>query len=315
MPLTLIVDKSVAYTSSEKSRWIREHGYTDVVSLDNVEYVGTVTLMGDIPAAIINITDSKQVKSINEFLKKKSKSGGLQEWASNGVLMVTNLGRNVTKGLEGTIIKNGGEVVTAKENSKEKSSETLERILSEYNLNPDVENYLRNYCGDEYDKAIPFLTAVGKLSQKLQYHVSVEQAAIRLPFPEGSIPPWEIEKPLFRGTATETVRVLRRVMQDSHPLVILSILIGKISLARNIAASKTGYNHVQLASVASMLGVPNNYPFKLASESADRYGYEKLTCVLKKLYETQAAVKGEIPLPPKEVTEVAILEIYSILHS
>lgn len=63
-----------------------------------------------------------------------------------------------------------------------------------------------------------------------QPKVSVEDIALRMPLPPGSIPPWEIEKPLMDGDVTEAITTWRRISQNSHPLLLLASLMKKKDL-------------------------------------------------------------------------------------
>lgn len=184
------------------------------------------------PSLFSNDVSTRLYLQSTEDIKKITtvftESDGDYDFVHSGFVMIAvGANRNSTKKLEAMVSKSGGTVIASK--SKDGVS-TVETMLSELHLSREVEQFLSGHVGSSVEKLIPIHRTVSRLSPKQQSRISVEDMVIRISPNAGEIPPWELEKPLFDRKATETVESARRILTNSHPILVLSVL--KNSLTR-----------------------------------------------------------------------------------
>lgn len=313
MKIALVVDKSQSYLDFQRDRILEKWGVEESESVKSFSEVGEATIFGDPPSSIIFVSDINTIKKLVEDLTKAQQNNILDSRLEQGLVITTTVARVSTKKLESFIKEVDGIIVFAKENSKDKTSVT-DKLLNETFLNKEVKSFLSNYIGDDYDTLISLLRNISVLSQKQQSKLDVDDIFIRLPQAPGSVPPWEIEKSLMSGNANETIELYRRISQHSHYLVVLSILKNKIQLSWRISSLLNIDPSMSVANIASSLSVPNNYPFKLALESAKKIGYTKLEYCLSVLADTEAKVKGGSSADGNVIMEIALMKILSKLR-
>lgn len=313
MKIALIVDKSQPYLDFQRDRIFTQWNVDDFDHVKSFSEVGEATIFGEPPASAIFLNDINSVKKIYEDLAQAEKSNILESRLSQGLIMTTTVARVSTKKLESFIKDNGGIVVFAKENSKDKTNVT-DKLLNETSLNREVKKFLSEYIGDDYETLVSLLRNISVLSPKQQNKLEVEDMFIRLPQSPGSVAPWEIEKPLMSGDANSTIELYRRISQHSHYLVVLSILKNKIQLSWRIASLLSIDSRMSLADSASALGVANNYPFKLATENAKKLGLNKLEYCLSVIADTEADVKGGSSADGNVIMEITLMKILNKLR-
>lgn len=310
MKLVVIIDKSESYIGFEKTNTLKKWNVNeaDTETVSSFSRVGEETIFGDASTAVMSVNSLEQWKKLFNDVSTAIKEGTLEKKVSQGLIITSTLARNSTKKLEELIKNNGGEVICAKSNAKDKTNVSL-KMLGKLKLSKPVKDFLVDYAADDYDSLVSIIQSVSELPETAQSKISIEDLYIRLPKPPGSIPPWEIEKPLFSGDVNKTIEIFRRIISHSHFLVVLSILKTKISLSWKISALLQDNPRISEASAAEALQQAKNYPFKLAYESAKKHGFDKLTSILNIIAETEGKVKGGSSADGTTVVEIALINI------
>lgn len=307
--ITLIIDKSQSYLDFQKSEVLKEWSDIEEVQyVTDISSVGQLSLFGDTPASVIQLKDIDAVKKTLAALEQEEKNNTLAKKTQSGIILLTTVARVSTKKLEALIERNNGQVVLAKTSAKDKTN-VSSKLLSELNLKTDVRNFLIEYAGDDYDNIISAAKALSTLSKTAQNKITIEDMYLRMPQSPGSVPPWEIERPLMAGNVEETIKSYRRITQNAHLLVILSILKNKITLSYRIAAVMSNNPSYSADNVAKALNVANNYPFKLSSQVAQKHGLKKMEWILMELLETEAKVKGGSSTDDNVTMELSLAKI------
>jgi len=307
--LVVIADKSEAYVHFERDRVLKDWGidYSGTRAIQSISEAGVASLFGDAPVSILSLEDKELIKSTVEKIKEASASD-IARWTSPGLIILTSVDRTSTKTLEKLVVDNGGEVILSKEAVKGKGSPT-EKLVDELSITRDLKTFLKDYAGDNYSSILALVKTLSALSPKQQQGITIDDLLVRMPQAEGAIPPWEIEPAIMRGDVSKAITLYRRVSKTSHLLVVLAILKNKFKLVFKIASLIELEPKMNLAQLAETLGVPNNYPLKLAYESAKKIGPKAAVQLIELAAETEKKVKGGSSANPHVTMEAMITRI------
>jgi len=331
MRLAFIADKSEAYTAFERDRvlkeWDVERSGTRVIA--QLDEAGIASLFGDAPVSILQFDSKEQIKATVEKLKVAT-DDAVARYGAPGLIMLTNVERNSTKALEKLVNDLGGEVILSKE-SGSKDSPAL-KLLNELKLSRDAKEFLTNHAGDDYGSILGLVKTLGDLNPKQQAAVSIEDLMVRLPSPPGAVPPWEIEPAILSGNVTKAIEVFRRVAKTSSLLVVLAILKNKFKLVFKIASLLESDPRLTASAVAKLLSptppaadatkaqkelyekaaTKDNYPLKLAMDTAKRVGVLKATRIIELIATTERKVKSGAGGDPMVQMESMLVQISSL---
>lgn len=308
--IAIIIDKSQSYLDLQRDNVLKSWEPEETQHVKSFAEVGEATIFGDPPTSIMSITELSALKKLLADMLLIQKEGKLESRLEYGLVITTTIARVSTKKLEALIEEIGGTVVFAKVNAKDKTSVT-QKMLNETSLNNEVKKFLTEYIRDDYDVLISIVRSISTLHPKQQVRLTVDDIFIRLPQAPGSIPPWEIEKPLMAGDSKQTIELYRRITKHAHQLVVLSILKNKFQLSWRIASLLSISPRMTLSDVAEALSIPNNYPTKLAFESARKVGLDKMTDCLTMLADTERKLKGGSSADGNVIMEIALINIVS----
>lgn len=311
MKLALIIDKSEAFISFHKSQLFEEWRLEakDFKHGSRIGDIGGTNLFGENAANLIRLDTKEDVQSFTKDLEKKT---SIDDLIGLGLIITTTVPRQSTKKIEKLVKDFGGQVLISK---GEKNETPVEAIVSQINLNKSAKNFLLSYAGDDYELVIPIVRTLSKLSSKQQGMVSEQDIFTRLPQPPGSLPPWEVDKALSRGNLSKTIENFRRVSEHSSFLVVLAVLNNKFRLMYKISALLASDPRMSAEKLSQILGVPNNYPLKLAIQGAKKYKMRKLQSVVEILTETEKNCKGGLNADHMVMVETSLVKIDAILKT
>ena len=308
MKLALILDKSSAFRDFQRASILKQwQSDTDVQRVNSLDEVGQETIFGNPPTAVMELDDISTIKKLVKDLESLSKNE-LNHKLQYGLVLVSGANRNSTKKLEQIVNHLGGRVILAKESSKDKSSVTT-RLLSNLSLGRSEKRFLEDYVAEDYDSLLSLLRSLETLTPKQQSMITVADLMIRLPQPPGSIPPWEIEKPLMQGDVPETISVYRRIILHSHPLVVLSVLRNKIQLMWRIAALEHFHGITDRAQLSTALSVSNNYALKLAQNMSRQLGLDVCQKLTELIAQAETDLKGGSQADNSVTMELLLVQI------
>lgn len=314
MKIALIIDKSQVYIDLQKELIMAEWELEtkDTKRMKSLLDAGAPTLFGESPAGIIHLEDIVQVKRFVEDMTAKIKKNTMESTAGKGLIVYTTVGRNSTRKLEKLFTDLDGKVIVSKVDSKSTMSAAA-RLIADMGFSKDVRDYMLNYVGQDYEALIPIVRSFSDLTKTEQRQITLAEIYIRLPQAPGSVPPWDIEKPLLEGQTTEMLKIFRRVHQSTDLLVVLFILKNKFQLSyRAGVLAESGLSQSRIAEV---LDVKDNYPLKLAIQNARNFGTVKLQAAVELLANLETAVKGGSATPNDVEMEVKLIELQSILRN
>lgn len=312
--IVLIADKQEAYVNFERDRVIKEWGAEreDTRGITNIDEAGLSSLFGPAPISVLELEDKESVRSTVEKFKN-AKEADIKRWASPGLIMLTSVDRTSTKTLEKLIQQAGGDIILSKENSKDKTAPAA-RLVDELSLSREVKSFLKDFAGDDYSSILSLMKTLGDLSPKQQQGITIDDIQVRLPQAPGAVPPWEIEPAILSGDVSKAISLYRRVSKTSNLLIVLAVLKNKFNLIFKIASVMSLNPGMNMAQVAEALKVPNNYPFRLAFDSAKRWGLKTATQVNELLVATEAKVKGGSAGNPHVMMESMILRVSTMVR-
>lgn len=309
--LVLLLDKSEPWLNYTRKQVLSSWGVNsddDVTIAENLSVVGTPDLFGETPICAMSLTEVEQVKSLVNDMDALVKDSSLVDRMSAGLVIMCSVNRNSTKKLESLISRNGGRVITTKKTSKDRSPAAL-RMLKSLSIPSDVKSFLVDYAGDDYSLIIPLIEELASVSPRQQRLVTMDKIELRLAKSAGSLTPWQIEKPLLKDNdPDETIKVFRRIVKHSHPLLVLRVLKNKIHLAYRVSAlMSSGITNLQ--EIADCLGVSNNYPLRLAHDFVKEFDTSQCQWILEQVVDAESKAMGASSADPVVHTEMMLAKV------
>lgn len=315
MKIAVIIDKSDSFLHFEKNKVLSSWGETEIEEVDSFDNVGALTLFGESPVSHLFLKDTSEIKKFVEQLESVVKSNHIEEKLSKGLIITTTVARVSTKKLEKIVNDLQGEVILAKESSKDKTN-VASKILDSTSLSKEVKNFIEDYVGQDYDNVISFVSSVSTLPPSVQKKITVNDAIIRMPQPPGSVAPWEIEKYINSGDTNKMIEIYRRISYHQHPLVVIALLKNKMWVSYLIASVMKVSSDSSVKEIAEIVGQKeSSYPFKLSLQYADRVGYERLELILKEILVMESKLKGLSSTNDDVEMEMFLLRLTNIIKN
>lgn len=304
---SVIIDSSNTWVDHHAARisaaLSKERG-VEVERPESLSMVGKDSLFGDPGVSLMTLKTPEEVKSFVAGWESLSEES-IREIIEYGLVVACTTDRRSTKKLEAIAHKHG-ELLLSKES---KNDNPAQLMLEKTNLKPQVKSYILDRVGEDYHQVVPVINDISILPEKLQAKIGIEDIALRMPLPPGSIKPWEIEKPIMSGDVADTIATLRRVVVNSHPLVVIKLMQNKISLMLRIASVRENDSSLSKDDVAAALGAKNDYPFKLAYESSSRRSFAKIQKAAETLSALEENLKGGSRASQDVLVEVAMVQV------
>ena len=159
------------------------------------------------------------------------------------------------------------------------------------------------------------LEELGSVSPRQQRLVTLDKIELRLAKSAGSLTPWQIEKPLLKDNdPDETIKVFRRIVKHSHPLLVLRVLKNKMHLAYRVSALVDS-GVMDLGQIADCLGVSNNYPLRLAHDFAKEFGMSQCQWILEQVVDTESKAMGASSANPVAHAEMMLVKVCSRIRA
>lgn len=312
--LALIIDKSHAYINFQKDSvrhlWGHDSDDSGIRHVTRLDQAGGTTLFGDSPQAHLWLNDGDAVNDLNQALQWYD-SESFQRAFPSGVVVMSDVSQAKTKTLSKTVEKLDGVVYATPSSEKMKLPEKLVRATY---VNADAREFLIDYVGEEYDTLIPLIRSIMELTPEQQRRLNVDQLSNRLPQPPGSLPPWEIEKPLFATDAAQAIDVLHRVSKNSSRyLIVLKMLRHKINLLFRVATLLNDDTSLTQKEISDILNETNNYGLKLTMQRARSLGLDKTATLAQRTSHYDKQVRGGSQVHGIILLEAMIIDIIDIL--
>lgn len=252
----------------------------------------------------------KNIESIHQMTRVLAEEKGEPEFIYNGFLMVAPAAnRNSTKKLEKLVVDAGGMVIASK--AKDNTS-TVETMLTELHLSSDVKSFLKDHTGSSVDKLIPIYRTVHHLTPQQQAGVSVQDILIRISPKAGEIPPWEIEEHLFNKDSTKAIETARRVMANSHPVLVVSVLKNSLTRLHRIRFMlEAGITDKKEIMKATGNMSPGQAGFLI--KRAQRLSLEQTLRISQAIVDCEDNIKGKQPTDAYANIEIMITKIIAVL--
>jgi DNA polymerase III delta subunit len=309
LKLALIIDKSQAYLNFQKSRILDDWKIKDekTKNISKLTDAGGITLFGESLASILRLETPELLKEFVADLEREVQNNNISNYIKDGLIVLCDQPRTGTKKLEKIFQDLNAEICIAAGDKKENIS-TSEKILQEINLNPSARTYLLAYVGDDYQSLVPLIKTISSLSRDKQLLITEEDIYIRLPQKPGSVPPWNLEKPLFAGDINKTIDIFRRVSANSSFLVILAVLKNKIQLAYRVSSLLENNQRISDEAIAKATGA-NPRSLYFIKQNHRKYGHERLQKASEIIALTETNVKGGSGASPMIMMEKMLVEL------
>ena len=177
---------------------------------------GTLLDGGDSSSLIVRRVPADDVKRFSQFFGGLVEGGDVARAAEPGLLIVCECPRTSTRKLEKMVRDAGGDVVVIPKPARGRS--VADELLDCTGLSAAAKRFLRGYAGEDFQVIVPVLSQIMLgVERRDQHRISVDNLTGRL-LREGSLKPWLVEEPIFRGDGAEALRVSPRVVRWRSPV-------------------------------------------------------------------------------------------------
>ena len=308
MNIGLISSSDAAYLALTKDQLIESWGEkgTPTKEIARLSAAGTRTLLGGVPLSIVRPENSDEVKRLLQELQEAAEAGKLERRIGPGLIVLTSVPKVSLKKLSEFVLEHDG---YSEVNTKTDEKKLGDEMLEESGFNREVRAYLKDWAGDDFEKLVPIIREFSAFPKAKRAKAKIEDIAIRLPTPPGSIPPWDFIDPMFRGDVKKSVELLRRTVSASKTtLVALSILNSNLQNAWRLAElSKCG--SLPSDSELKAMGLPTGFPLVIAKRRAKSLGADKLETMLLIAAEASRKVKTGHKADYLTTVELAVTKI------
>lgn len=247
--ITLIIDKSPAYLNSLTDDEIKKFKYNKSNVRKETSWsknlANTKELFGQPKMVVLDLSDANNAKSFASLIPNKKKNSSSDyivsdenslfygNWWGNGVIIkflypAKESGYNnktssagLTK-IMNLVKQSNGKII---DNSKSKSDKIENDLLKKYPLNINIKTAIKNYIGEEYDKAISLTKALDKLSKEEIKNLTLNEIAVYLPNVGGRILPWEPTNALFEMNLKQALIYCDRIIEENGKEIVSPIVV------------------------------------------------------------------------------------------
>lgn len=204
----------------------------------------------------LDLTRDQDRNNFRDLLKKKKKLP--DNWFGNGVIIVCH--KALGKWLKDLIDKyNGvydGEI-------------SIDEILETINLSKENKEFVKYYVGDSAEDLIIIKNTLLGVADTDK--LTIDELYSYLPNKMGAVPPWQLINAVMSGNMPLLEQEFRRVITNTHPLVIMKLLKNKFQdfvTYRALTASKMSEKEI-----CELLGY--NSPYRLIDFKRSKCKHEK----------------------------------------
>lgn len=306
--IALIIDKSEGYVNFQKHRYLDSWGVdpNSTSVIEKLALAGGADLFGEVSTSILHLKTPEQVKQLNEELKNFPKERLVNVFGESGLLVLGTVARTSTGKLE-KFFKECGFPVHIPPAKNESS--IADKILSELSLSRSLKDLLQEYVGEDYDSLLPLVQEFSVMTVADQKKLTEEDIFVRLPQNKGAIPPWDIDKFLFKGDIGNMIRTTRRVVDSTAVLLPLATVKNKIFLGFRIAALVDNNPYITNDEIAATLGEATGKVSMTRKYTVKNYPAEVFMNASKVIDKAERDIKGASAVPPDLVLETALVQI------
>lgn len=227
--LAFIVDDSQQYLVNKVQEIMNSWGFKNSEYKTILEWrpgIANVNLLfGKTKAIHLDLSDGNNLNKFIDFIKKDEKdlkTLNKDNWFGVGLIITTTKAKG-TKKIESLISNNNGIFI-----KKRKPEEVKNELLSELKINNNLKIFLSDYVGTDYDLLLNCSKSIKKIPSDEIKNLTIDDLMLFLPIKKGSVPPWEFVTPMIQYNTTLTLDKLKRILENSHSLLVMVFLKRKI---------------------------------------------------------------------------------------
>lgn len=298
---TIIIDSSLAYLYYLRDKELKVNLVDSYERVDSYKDIMSFNLFGDSSPALIELKNSESVKSFYEELFQAS-SQDIEEKRDVGVLVLVNTARTITKKLEKLAKEKDIKLIIPKVDSKN----ITEKIVRDSALSCSVKNYLIDYAGEDYELVLSFLNAIDSIPVSVHGKLTVDDVVIRLPYPPGSKPPWDLINYYRAGNYQSLLDEYDDIVSQSSPIALIALFKNNVYKMCEIKVLSQGVSSFR--DYIKEYSLKETYPLKLAFQSSQKRSLQSLLHDYNSLVEMENNIKnGSVLYPVKELKTVLLV--------
>ena len=235
---------------------------------------------------VLNLTDKNKLKQFTELVdNKKVTEFNDNSWIGAGVIIYTTHTQGAKK-IETLCKKYNGNIQL-----KQTSQEHKLAILNELGFTQQQKDFLSNYVGEDFTLLLNIKKGVKNKTVEEIQDLSLYDLYLFLPQKPGSVPPWEVVELVLQCKKSEAIKRLTRVLEHTHPLVIMVFLKQKIDLLYKVTTLRlTGISDKD--SIVRILNLKNAYSLISINKMMRKPNYETTEYLLKLVAISEQELKG-----------------------
>lgn len=313
MNLYFILNDSEAFLRNEVIKLSKEWGFasTEVKTIERFDYSivnSPPSLFGIRSMTHLDLTKDADLKAFVKVIDNSKKNNYFNdEWFGAGLIITATNARS-SKKIENLVSKTGGTVVK-KANAKDTSNELLGRLK----LNNNTLQFIKEYAGENYDMLLSVVNEISKIDEAKQFDLTPDELIVRLPQQPGSIPPWEFVNEMLKGDCDKAIKLYRRTIITSHPLVPLVFARRNMELLYRISVLRSQgiWNSKDIAKALDMKNGPAIWNVDNVAKRININTAERLAILTSELDNN---MKGGLAVDPELLFSNYIAHVCSLLR-
>lgn len=257
--LILMIDESTSYLDKKVKEKYLEWGYVQSDMTYTTEWKNGIankqSFFGQ-NFVHLDLSDKKDLKAFVELIDNRKKNNLFKDndWYYDGVIITTTHQQGSSKVVK--LVKEfSGDVL-----EKRKADVVKKELLQELKINKELTGLISDYVGDDYELLLGVINNMKSVTKEEKDNLTFETIYSFLPSKPGSIPPWNFLNEVFNQNINNAVYMLKRTLENTHYLVIITLLKSKMNLLYQYTLLSTlGYKTNN--EKAKALQLKNSYVF------------------------------------------------------
>lgn len=304
--LSLIIDDSEIFLDKQAKEIEKDWGYNSSdCKILTQWYRGAAsqkTFFNDMYVKL-DLTNKEDMKSFVKLINERKKNNLFQDnWFGNGVVIIAKTKQGAKKIID-LVIEFNGKTYIKKDNEENK-----QLLLNKINLPEYLKSFISDYVGDEYDMIYSIIDSINSMSNEERQSITIDNIVTYLPYKKGSIPPWNFTNSIFDGDINKTLNELDRVIENTHPYVLMSLLKNSVKNMYNYRAAtlagcrtrKEKANYVNLSNPYSFIGpekVRNDISLEVCEHLVDL------------MYKAECDMKGDSAVSIRDILTIIVIRL------
>lgn len=307
--IAVILDESKIFLDKKTGEIIEKWGLDKKSCRTLKEWTkdsGRMISMFDEPFVRLDLCEDVDLKNFVQLITNREKNNFFNEkdWYGKALIITVDKQKGTKKIVD--LVNEFNGIVIQKKTTEEHKKE----LINELKLSNDLKEIVSDYIGENYEEIYSVIDSINSIKDKNT--ITIDNIYTFLPSKPGSVPPWNYVNALYGRDVGLAHRELDRVLQNTHPLIILKLLKNSINnLYLYLYARQEGYYGIK--NIANALKLSNQYVLINASKTRNDLKIEVAEYLLEEICYLEYLIKNGTVIDINELLHVYTSRIMAAL--